>query len=96
MIDRSKVEKLDDFEYFHFVNSFCRDIILSPSFNGKLTPEQLDEAEFLMRNGIRRVEKGSGSYYFVQGSISKLQLIIVFGYRIVADVPDWVYGWKED
>jgi len=70
--------------------------VFSVEFNGKLSAEQLEDAEFLMRNGIGRVKKGSGSYFFVQGAISKLQLLIVFGYDQIVNVPNWVYGWKEE
>lgn len=96
MIDRDAVKNLDDTEYHRFVSKFCRAIIFSPSFNGKLTSEQLDDAQFLMKNGVRLVEKDLGSHNLVQGAIAKLQLVIVFGYEHVAFVPDWVYRWKED
>ena len=96
LINRTDVEKLGDTEYYHYVGNFCRKIVFSGEFNGKLSAEQLEDAEFLMRNGIGRVKKGSGSYFFVQGAISKLQLLIVFGYDQIVNVPNWVYGWKEE
>lgn len=95
MINRAELENLDDTGYYHYVEKFCRSTVFSREFNGKLSSGQLKDAEFLMRNGIGRVEKGSGSHQ-LQGAISKLQLLIIVGRPLLADVPDWVYGWKQD
>jgi len=95
LIDRTELENLDDAGYYGYVGNFCRDIVFSLEFNGKLSSEQLEDAKFLMKNGIGRFEKGSSSHNLIQGAISKLQLLIVLGRPLIADVPDWVYGWRE-